>query len=335
MNRAWEWFGGMVALSATNLGVELGLFEALQRYAALSPAELAATLGLQPRAVDAWAKTLVHNGLLEADGDGRVGMAPGLELMVCDPRTLLNLEPSLAYHARYLARDFLDLADFFRDGTPIPPARHGEALARNIAAQTEAMHAVFLAAVLPELRDVVTLLERGARVFDAGCGAANLGVQLCGLYPGVAYTGIDLDVHALRQGVEAAGAAGFGERVGLIHGDIATEPIPELFDLAFLFLSLHEIPVADRGAALATIHGALRAGGLLVIFDESYPETLAAAAAPAARMGLHFEYTEMLWGSNVPTAAEVDALLAGAGFAPPARVSVLEGSIEVVVAANP
>ena len=132
VNRAWDWFAGMVALSATNLGVELGIFERLRTAARpIAGRDRRRSSGLVPRAVDLWAKTLVHYELLEDAGGGRVAMAPGLELMVCEPVTLFNLQPSLTYHARFLARDFLDLADFFRDGVPRPPGRHGAALRRT------------------------------------------------------------------------------------------------------------------------------------------------------------------------------------------------------------
>lgn len=332
VNRAWEWFGGMVALSATNLGVELGLFEALRDHGPQTSEQLAARLQLQPRAVDTWMKVLVHNGLLEDAGDERVALSPGVELMVCPPITFFNLAPSFTYHARFLARDLLDLGQFFRDGAPQPPARHGAALSRNIAEQTRMMHSVFLTGMLPELPEVAAMFERGCRMLDAGCGAANLGVVVCSEFEAVAYTGIDTDEAAIAEAEASIRANNLAGRAKVFVGDIASFPLEDGYDLATLFLSFHEAPEAGRPGALRALHSALGSGGLLFIFDETYPVSLAEAAAPEARMGLHFEYSEMLWGSRLPTPAELEGLIRQAGFSSIERRALLGGGVHVVLA---
>ncbi len=333
VNRAWDWFAGMVALSATNLGVELGMFDLLRSAGALSPDEIAGRLGLVPRAVDLWAKTLVHYELLVDAGEGRVAMAPGLELMVCEPVTLFNLQPSLTFHARFVARDFLELADFFHDGVPRPPGRHGAALSENVARQTAMMHAVFIEGILPELPEVLAMLLHGCRVLDAGCGNGDLGMLLCTEFPMASYTGYDLDEHAVHAGRATAEARGLAGRVNIVLGNMSEAAIDAAsFDLAFLFLSLHEIPIDERPAVAAAIRAALRPGGILLVLDETYPETLSEAATRESRMGLHFEYSEILWGSHVPTRTEVHELLSGAGFTGIERLAMLGGSFEVVVA---
>ncbi|MBA4180552.1 MAG: hypothetical protein C0506_08200 [Anaerolinea sp.] len=332
VNRAWEWFGGMVALSATNLGVELGLFDAIRDQGPITSTDLAARLQLQPRAVDTWAKVLVHNGLLVDAGDEELALAPGVELMVCEPRTLFHLGPSFAYHGRFLARDFLDLAEYFREGVPQPPARHGAPLSRNIAEQTAMMHAVFAGGMLPELPEVAARLERGCRVLDAGCGAANLGIVLCSMYEGLTYTGIDSDEAAVAEAGRAIRANGLSGRARVFAGDVATFPLDNGYGLATLFLSFHEIPPADREATLRAVHSALGPEGVLFIFDEMYPATLSEAAESSSRMGLHFEYTEMLWGSRVPTVSELDELLRKAGFAGAERRPLMGGAVHAVIA---
>jgi len=329
--KAWDWFSGMVAISATNLGIELGLFDQLQTRGAMTPAELATSLNLQQRPVDTWAKTLVHYGLLTANDSDKVRLSPGVELMVCEPRTLLNLAPSFAYHGRFLARDFLGLHQFFRDGLPVSPSRHGEALTRNVADQTAAMHQIFVAGILPDIPEIDVLLAEGATVLDAGCGTGHLGLLLCEIYPRVRYIGVDLDDAAVHEGQRSIVASGLGERMSLSRQAI-TEATGTSCDIAILFLSLHEILPAERSGAMAGLRTALKPGGWLLVFDESYPESLTEAAERHSRMGLHFEYTEMLWGSQVPTQRELTTLLSGAGFRHIERRPVLEESFDVVLA---
>lgn len=332
VNRAWDWFGGMVALSATNLGVELGLFDAVRDSGPISAADLSTRLNLQPRAIDTWAKVLVHSGLLLDTGNERLSLAPGVELMVCEPRTLFHLGPSFAFHARFVARDFLDLAEFFRDGVPQPPSRHGAALSRNVAEQTAMMHSVVLTGMLPELPEVAANLERGCNFLDAGCGTANLGILICSTFEEVNYTGVDLDQAALAEAEVSIRAHGLGGRARVFAGDLADFPLDGGYDLATMFLSLHEVPPSNRATVIQAIHSALKPGGLLFILDETYPATLAEAADAGSKMGLHFEYTEMLWGSQVATVAELDELVHGAGFREVERRPVMGGAVHVVLA---
>ena len=332
VRRTWDWLMGSVALSATNLGIELGLFEALSQLGPLRPSSLAAVLGLQQRPVETWARVLVRERLLDVvDGD-RVGLAPGTKLLVCEPRTLFNLAPSIAFHARFLARDFADLPAYFEDGNVRSPARHGPGLVANVAAQTAAMHAVFVAAILPTLAGVQAALGAGATVLDAGCGTGGLGLLLAETFPGVVYTGIDMDPVAVASGHERLGRSPFGDRVTLIAADLAEGAGEPVHDVALLFQVLHEIAPGAREAVMSSVARALRPGGYLVLFDEFYPPTLADAQDDAARMGVHWEYCEMLWGSRVATREETEALVLGAGFVDVEWMPVLEGSMTVLVA---
>lgn len=331
VDRAWDWFAAMVQLSATNLGIDLGIFDAL-RSRPLTPEEIAARLGLVPRAVDLWAKTLVHYELLADAGDGRVAMPPGLEIVVNEPSSVYHLAPSIQFHARFLARDFLDLADFFHDGVARPPARHGAALAANILQQTAAMHAVFMRAVLPELWWLIEILLRGGRVLDVGCGAGGLGIDLCETFPMARYVGYDPDESLIAAGRQTAAERGLADRITLNASRFPPPEAPPKSDVAFLFLALHEIAPSQRPDVLSGIRESLVPGAPLVIFDEWYPETVSEAARRESRMGLHFEYSELVWGSRVASRSEAEALLSDAGFAAIEWVPMLGDSLELVVA---
>jgi hypothetical protein len=72
--------------------------------------------------------------------------------------------------------------------------------------------------------------------------------------------------------------------------------------------------------------------GLLVVFDEFYPESLVEGAGESFRSAVHFEYTEMLWGSRVATRAEAESLARGAGFGDIWWEEVLGGGLTVLIA---
>jgi len=329
--RAIDWFGGAIAISATGVGIELGLFEALKERGRATPEQLADALALNGRAVDVWAKTLVHHGLLEPAGVGEVALAPGVELLVCEPRTLYNLAPLFEFHARFASRDFLDLPAFFRDGVARPAARHGLPLVRNVARQTASMHAVFASTVLPALPEVAVPLASGGTVLDAGCGTGDLGIQVCSEFSAAHYLGVDLDSISIAEGRRIVAATGLEERVRLEA--IAVEAVaPASVDAATFFLSLHEFPLEARPSAVAAVRAALKPGGWLLVFDELYPATPLEALNSGARTAIQFQYEELLWGTVVPTANQLDALLYGAGFSEVVRRPMLEGGIEIVLA---
>lgn len=60
----------------------------------------------------------------------------------------------------------------------------------------------------------------------------------------------------------------FGDKVEIIHGDIAfTQPATETFDVCLLYYSFHEIALKDKAAE--NIARAVKKGGLLSIYEPS------------------------------------------------------------------
>lgn len=331
LQRAAGWFDGAIAISATDVGINLGLFEALREMDSATPAELAAALSLDPHAVHVWAMTLVHHGLLEPAGVGQVALAAGVDLLVCEPRTPFHMAPLFEFHARFLGLDFAGLPRFFREGEPDPPARHGLPLVRNIAAQTSAMQEAFAANVLSELPEIGEPLAVGGLLVDAGCGSAGLGIRLCEQFPRARYLGVDLDEVATTEAAQRIAAAGLSHRATVEA--MAVEAVsPGCADAAVFFLSLHEFPLEARLPSLKAAARALRPGCWLVVFEEPYPATPLEALDSRFRAAIQFQYEELLWGSHLLTRAELDGLLRKAGFTEILRRPMLGGNIEMVLA---
>jgi hypothetical protein len=77
---------------------------------------------------------------------------------------------------------------------------------------------------------------------------------------------------------------------------------------------LHEIAPTLRPSVLRGCARALRAGGWLVIVDETYPSTLAEARRPQFLFPVQTGFEELLWGNVAPSKAEQEQLLRAAGF---------------------
>lgn len=331
LQRAAGWFDGAIAIVAASAGIELGLFEALRSVGAASPAELASARSLDPHAVQVWAITLVHHGMLEPAGVGEVALAAGVEHLVCETRSPFHMAPLFEFHTRFLGLDFAELPRFFLDGRPEPPTRHGLPLVRNVAAQTSAMHDAFAANVLSELPEIGEPLAAGGMLLDAGCGAAGLGVRLCETFPAARYLGVDLDELAIAEAAQRIAAAGLSDRATVEA--MAVEAVsPACADAAAFFLSLHEFPLEARLPSLQAAARALKPGCWLMVFEEPYPATPLEALDSRFRAAIQFQYEELLWGSHLLTRAELDSLLRQAGFTEILRRPMLGGSIEMVLA---
>lgn len=100
------------------------------------------------------------------------------------------------------------------------------------------------------------------RVLDAGCGDGLLTLSLARRHPDWALLGVDLRADLLNGARERAVARSLGN-VRFQPADL-TKPLPEGdFDAVVSLEALHEIP--DDAAALRTLAGALRPGGLLAL----------------------------------------------------------------------
>jgi hypothetical protein len=77
---------------------------------------------------------------------------------------------------------------------------------------------------------------------------------------------------------------------------------------------LHEIAPEIRSVVVGAAARTLKAGGWMVIIDETYPTTLDEARRPEFRFPLQTGFEELIWGNVIPTREEQEKLLRDAGL---------------------
>jgi cyclopropane fatty-acyl-phospholipid synthase-like methyltransferase len=163
----------------------------------------------------------------------------------------------------------------------------------------------------------------GGAVLEVGCGTGSLLRQIATCFPAARCSGVDIDPTGLAVAREAMLVAGLARRVNIVEGDVRSDVPRDAFDVILMIEVLHEISPPIRPAVIAACANALRAGGWLVIVDETYPSTLAQTRQAEFLFPVQTGLEELMWGNIVPTRGEQESLLRDAGFSGPIERSLV------------
>ncbi len=119
--------------------------------------------------------------------------------------------------------------------------------------------------------DELTLLEtlvqlQGARLLEAGCGAAQLARELLQRHPDAELVGLEVDERQLAKNLLAPAERLRFERAGAQEIPFADAR----FDGALMLKSLHHVPMPLMDRALAELARVLRPGGWLYVSEPVY-----------------------------------------------------------------
>lgn len=137
------------------------------------------------------------------------------------------------------------------------------------------------AIVMPIVTGLIDELRAGAvrHVLDVGCGPGVVACALAGSLPDAHVTAIDSSEPLLARVTRAAAAAGVGDRVHALHGDLDGDlPAGGAVDVVWAGMVLHH--VADPVATLRHLRDLLRPGGTLVMIEFGPVPTLRPADHP-------------------------------------------------------
>jgi SAM-dependent methyltransferase len=310
------------------LGVELGLYRALERHGALTPQELAEHAGIDPRYAREWLEQQAVAGLLEADGTDdaerrRYRLHPEDARVLDDPDDPLHAAP-FAHLLAGIGGVLPLVAEAYRTGDGVPYAAYGRAFREgqgriNRPAFTSELPTEWLAA----MPDVVARLEGAGRprIADLGCGLGYSTLAMARAFPGAHVDGIDADPASIADARANAVEAGLDGRVRFIEADAADITGP--YHLILILEALHDL--RRPAAALAAARAALASGGAVLVVDERVADAFQAPGDPVERMMYGWSVTHCLPTQlaeapsaalgTVMRAATVRELAAEAGFA--------------------
>ena len=155
-------------------------------------------------------------------------------------------------------------------------------------------------------------LAAGGAILEIGCGTGNFLLQAAKAFPHARIAGVDIDDESLALARGKIGKAQLSGRVA-VHKE-KVDDAAGAFDAVVMIEVLHEIAPGIRPAVVAAAARTLKAGGWMVIIDETYPTTLQEARRAEFRFPLQTGFEELVWGNVIPTREEQEALLRDAGL---------------------
>jgi SAM-dependent methyltransferase len=310
--RIFEWRRGFNTIHLIDLGTHLGLFSALAQSPGLSGGELAERLGLHAPYVEVWCKTAYGLEILDADGAGKYRLAPHFDSILASPTHPRYLGGYVRLGTEVAAEDFRRCREAFKSGQAKPFQGRGDHFNQAIAESTQGLQVVTAKKILPGLPGLADRLAGAGALLEIGCGTGNFLLQAAKAFPGARLVGVDIDDESLAKARDKVQQAGLAARIA-VHKE-KVDDAAGAFDAVVMIEVLHEIAPEIRPAVIGAAARTLKAGGWMVIVDETYPSTLDEARRPEFRFPLQTGFEELIWGNVIPTREEQERLLRDAGL---------------------
>lgn len=307
---------GYLVTQLLYVAVKLGIIDALAGGPATA-AELAATTGAEPRALNRVLRGLAAEAILDEQTGQRFALTDlGACLQSDDP---VGLGGAVLPRGDLYFRAAAGLAESMQSGIMPFEQAYGDTMFSHLAAHPhlrEQFQQSMQARSRREAVDIVAAYDFGPyrHLVDVGGGTGTLLRHVLERHPHLRGTLFDRTevIDAARASLNASGVA---DRCALAAGDFF-EAVPEGGDVMMLSRVVHDWNDTDAHRILVNCRNALRPGGTLLLAESLVPER-AIENPEAIRMDLHML---LVTSGHERTAAEYEALLTGAGFAPPRSI---------------
>jgi len=276
---AGKLFGACLAtmeLANVELGVRLGLYEALAGAGPVTPAELASRTGIAERYAREWLEQQSVAGVIEVDDTAKEPDERRFELPNAHAHVLLDddseacMKPCAAV-VPWVAKAIDIMVEEFRNGTG---AAFGLFDLHDLqAAFTRPVFVNHLTQQwLPALQDVQAKLDGGVqvRIAEVGCGEGLAAITIARAYPNAEVDGFDLDEASVVVARSEAVAAGVADRARFEVRDAADPTIDGNYDLVMAMEMLHDVP--DPVGILRTMRTLAGETGTVLVVDERTEE---------------------------------------------------------------
>ena len=258
--------GAAFSVPTVQIGIRLGLYDALQKYGPLSSVELAErTGGLSERNVREWALAQASNGYIGYDpATQRFNVSPEQAMVF-----VIKDSPVYLAGAFDIAGAMLEsvpkVEQAFRTGSGIT---WGDSSGCLFCATGAFFRPGYVNSIvqswIPALDGVERKLKSGAKVADIGCGVGYSTLLMADAYPNSSFIGFDFHEPSIEEARRHAGAHAAKKNVKF-EVSMAKEIRERDFDLITLFDCLHDM--GDPRGCAAQLRKMLKPDGACMIIE--------------------------------------------------------------------
>jgi SAM-dependent methyltransferase len=330
MQKLTQYFLGYNATRFIALGVETGLFRALAAAPdGLTPQDLAAAQGLDAEYTRHFLQTGYALELLDLAGD-RYRLAEHMAPLLARPEHNSYLGALAGFH-HISGRDFERMPALLNSGGTYTFQQHEADFLAGVADVTAGIAGFVAASILPGLPEFAG--RDDLAVLDLGCGAGGTLLALARAYPRAELLGVDVEPRSVERANARFAEAGVAQRVTAQLAAAEGVDLAGRFDLVTLIQVLHETLPAVRADILAGAARALKPGGVLLVVDEPYPDTV--EGLRAAQSCAMTQFIERFWGNELLSLPQQRALIEAAGLRVDAQSVPPPGLVSVTIARRP
>jgi 2-polyprenyl-3-methyl-5-hydroxy-6-metoxy-1,4-benzoquinol methylase len=321
-------------LANVELGLRLGLYDAMCGAGGLTPGELSTATGIAPRYAQEWLEQQAVAGIVEVDDttapalDRRFTLPNAHAHVLLDDDSEACMKPCAGV-VPWVAKAIDIMVEEFRAGTG---AAFGLFDLHDLqAAFTRPVFVNHLTqSWLPALPEVQAKLAAGdrVRIAEIGCGEGLAAITIARAYPNAEIDGYDLDDASIASARKAAADAGVGDRARFEVRDAADPTIDGDYDLVMAIEMLHDVP--DPVAILRTMRTLAGDDGVVLVVDERTEDSFTVPTNEMERFFYCFSTLHCLavsmqdGGVGTGTVIREDTMRAYAGDAGFAAVEVLD-----------
>lgn len=259
-------------LANVELGVRLGLYEALAGAGPLTSSDLAQRAGIAERYAREWLEQQATAGVVEVEdaakpaGERRFTLPNAHAHVLIDDDSEACMKPCAAV-VPWVGKALEIMVQEFREGRG---AAFGLFDLHDVqAAFTRPVFASHLTQNwLPALPEVQAKLTAGepVRIAEVGCGEGLAAVTIAKAYPNAEIHGFDLDDASIASARKEASEAGVVDRTRFEVRDAADPSIVGDYDLVMAIEMLHDVP--DPVGILKTMKKLAGSDGAVLVVDE-------------------------------------------------------------------
>jgi 2-polyprenyl-3-methyl-5-hydroxy-6-metoxy-1,4-benzoquinol methylase len=275
-------------LANVELGIRLGLYEALAGKGPVTASELARTAGIADRYAREWLEQQTVAGVVEVDDvakpahERRFTLPNAHAHVLIDDDSEAGMKPCAAV-VPWVGKALDLMAAEFRKGAG---ASFGLFDIHDVqAAFTRPVFVNHLTQNwLPALPDVQDKLAAGKRVriAEVGCGEGLAAITIAKTYSNAEVDGYDLDDASIAVARENAVAAGVDNRVRFEAHDAAASDVMGDYDLVMAIEMLHDVP--DPVGVLRTMKKLAGDHGAVLVVDERTEDHFAVPTSEMERL---------------------------------------------------